>query len=95
MGIISPEPPPPQDAPPPRRSFPSQDRKVEPATSWQLSSNLRQLLSSSELKFKAYDVVSKIGRERVSVLCCLLQPQPTSLLQVLNVQVADNFLHYV
>lgn len=74
MGIISPEPPPPQDAPPPRGSFPSHDRKVEPATRWQLSSNLRQLLSNCDMKFTAHDVVSKTGRERVCVLgtftCC-------------------------
>ena len=72
MGIIPPEPPPPQDAPPPRGSFPSQDRKAEPATSWQLSSQLKLLLSSSELKATTHDVFSENGRERVCVLCCLL-----------------------
>ena len=74
MGIISPEPPPPQDAPPPWGSFPSQDTKVEPATSWQLSNQLKQLLSNRDMKFTAHDVISKNGKERVCVLgtftCC-------------------------
>ena len=68
MGVTSPGPPPPQDAPPPQSSFPSQDKKAEPATSWQLSSHLRQ---SSELKATTHDVFSDNGRERVSVLCHL------------------------
>ena len=75
MGITSPGPPPPQDtpppqdAPPPRGSFPSQNKKAKPAKHWQLSSHLRQ---SSELEVTTHDVFSENGRERVCVLCCLL-----------------------
>ena len=101
MGVTSPGPPPPQDAPPPQDvpppqgSFPSQDKKAEPATRWQLSSHLRQLLSSSELEVTTHDVFSKDGRKRVSVLCCLFTATLHGLTLVystwrVNIQGVDN-----
>ena len=72
MGVTRLDPPPPQDAPPPKDSSPSQNRKAESTTSWQLSSQLQQLLSSSELKATTHDVFSEEGREKVGILCCLL-----------------------
>ena len=67
MGVTCPDPHPPQDAPP-RGSSPSQDKSTQ---SWQLTSQLQQLLSSSELKVTTHDVFSEEGREKVGILCCL------------------------
>ena len=74
MGVAYSDPPPPQWG-----CSSSQDKKagsseqlIHATTTWQLSDQLQQLLSSSELEATLHDCFSEDGRERVCTLCLLV-----------------------